>query len=282
MRFPWIALLLGISVLGGVLMAPWISPFPYDQQHLDERLLVPNGTYWMGTDSLGRDLFSRILHGGRMSLGMGLGTTCLTLLFGTFFGMLAGYFGGWTNRAFDRITEALLIFPSLLLAILLTVAVGRGFFGLVLAMSVTAWVPHARMVRNQIQILKQSLLHESAVALGCSNSRILIRHLLPQLTGSQMVSFSLILPQQILVESFLSFMGLGLPPPHASWGGLAHEGMRALEVFPHLIIFPGAFLYLTLQSIQTLSDHLNILLDPRLRTNVVRFPQRGMGALLGS
>jgi oligopeptide transport system permease protein len=261
---PWAALGLGFLILIGTaaILAPWITRFGYAEQMIEHRLQGPSMLHWMGTDGLGRDLYSRVLYGARMSLAVGVVTAVASLLLGTLTGLVAGYFGGWVDELLMRVVDIFYIFPSLLLAILLMLVFGRGPLGIFVAISLTAWVTQARLVRGQVLQAREMAYVESARAMGVSHARILWRHILPNLMGPIIVSLTLQIPTNIMSESFLSFIGLGLQPPFSSWGTLAAEGFRSIRAFPHLMIFPGGVLFLTVLAFNALGDGLRDELDP--------------------
>ncbi len=246
----------------GATFAPTFTRQSYEVQNIDEKLETPNAQHWMGTDTLGRDLYSRIVYGARMSLAVGVLTALLSLSVGTLVGAVAGYRGGKTDSFLMRVVDLFYIFPSLLIAILLTVFFGRGFFGILVALSLTSWVTHARLVRNLVLQAKEMLYVESARALGVRSAAILFRHILPNIMGPIIVSLTFQIPTSIMSESFLSFIGLGLEPPYSSWGTLANEGFRAMKSFPHLILFPGTVLFVTLIAFNALGDGFRDVLDP--------------------
>lgn len=246
----------------GATFAPRFTSQSYEIQNIDEKLQTPNRLHWMGTDTLGRDLYSRVVYGARMSLAVGVLTALLSLSVGTIVGAVAGFRGGKTDSALMRVVDLFYIFPSLLIAILLTVFFGRGFLGILVALSLTSWVTHARLVRNLVLQAKEMLYVESARALGVRSGRILWRHILPNIVGPMIVSLTFQIPTNIMSESFLSFIGLGLEPPYSSWGTLANEGFRAMKSFPHLILFPGAVLFVTLIAFNALGDGIRDVLDP--------------------
>jgi oligopeptide transport system permease protein len=253
--------LLLISFLA--LLAPWVTSFSYEEQNIAARLQGPDWTYWMGTDSLGRDLFSRILYGARMSIAVGICTAAIALVMGTIIGAVSGYFGGWIDALLMRVVEVFTIFPSLLLATLLMLLFGRGFTGILLAIGITAWMGQARLVRGQFLQARELPYVEAARALGLTAAPIIFRHILPNLWGPIIVALTLQIPANIMAESALSFIGLGLQPPFSSWGTLANEGFRAVRTYPHLIVFPGGVLFLTLLAFSYLGDGLRDWLDPR-------------------
>lgn len=249
-----------ISLLAAA--APLVTNFSYEEQRIERRLESPSNDHWMGTDQLGRDLYSRILYGGRLSLAVGIFVALFSLTVGTVTGAIAGYRGGWTDSLLMRIVDLVYMFPSLLIAILLMLLLGRGFLGIFLALGMTAWVTHARLVRAQVLQARELPYVEAARAMGLSAPRILFKHVLPNLWGPMIVSLTVQIPAAIMAESFLSFLGLGLQPPYSSWGTLANEGFRAMKSFPHLIIFPGTVLFATMLAFNYLGDGLRDWLDP--------------------
>ena len=246
--------------------APLVTRYSYEEQNVSEKLETPSARHWMGTDTLGRDLYSRIVYGARMSLAVGVLTALFALVLGTVTGALAGYKGGWVDGLLMRTVDVFYIFPSILLAILLMVLLGRGFAGILLALGLTAWVTQARLVRGQVLQARELAYVEAARALGVAGPAIISRHILPNLWGPIIVSLTFQIPTNIMAESFLSFIGLGLQPPFSSWGTLASEGFRAMKSFPHLIIFPGAVLFVTMLAFNYLGDGLRDALDPRSRS----------------
>lgn len=247
------------------LCAPWVTKRSFEEQNIGAHLQPPSREYIMGTDSLGRDLYSRIIYGARASMAVGIMTALVSVLFGTLYGAISGYAGGWTDEIMMRIVDIFYIFPSLLFAILLMVLVGQGLFGIVLALSFVGWVSIARLTRGQVLQVKEMLHVEAARALGVPDWRILVRHVLPLLWGPVIVALTFQIPTNIMSESFLSFIGLGLQPPSSSWGTLANEGWRGMRSYPHLIFFPGLALFLTMLSFQFMGDGLRDWLDPKSR-----------------
>lgn len=245
------------------LFAPWIAPFPYDQQDMHAILQPPGPEHLLGTDSLGRDLLSRMIYGTRVSLAVGLFTSLISLLVGTLYGAVSGYKGGWTDHALMRFVDVLYAIPDLLLIILITVVIGRGFWGIFLALSLVSWVTVARLVRGEVLKLKEMPYVEAARAVGAGNRRILFRHLLPGLGGLLIVTLTFRIPAAILAESTLSFVGLGLAPPFSSWGVLANEGWTAMRFFPHLMIFPGVAIFVTVLACNLVGDALRDLWEPK-------------------
>lgn len=247
------------------IFAPFVTQHSFEEQNIDQRLIAPSKQYIMGTDSLGRDLFSRVIYGARASMAVGIVTALVSVLLGTFWGAVSGYSGGWIDGLMMRVVDIIYIFPSLLFAILLMVLIGQGLFGIVLALSFVGWVTIARLVRGQVLLVKEMLHVEAARAVGVNSFRIILRHILPLIWGPVIVALTFQIPTNIMSESFLSFIGLGLQPPMSSWGTLANEGWRGMRSYPHLIFFPGLVLFLTMLSFQFLGDGLRDWLDPRSR-----------------
>jgi oligopeptide transport system permease protein len=236
------------------LAAPYITQYSYEAQNIMEKLQGPSLQHWMGTDTLGRDLFSRVVYGARMSMSVGLCTALFGLVVGTSVGAIAGYFGSWIDLFLMSLVDLLYIFPAPLLAILLTLFFGRGFVGILIAIGITSWITQARLVRVQVLQARAMPYVEAAQSVGLGHSRIIMRHILPNILAPILVSLTVQIPTNIMTESFLSFIGLGLQPPHSSWGTLANEGFRAIQSYPHLIIFPGAVLFITMLAFSYLGD----------------------------
>jgi oligopeptide transport system permease protein len=245
------------------IFAPMVTHFSYEEQSIESRMQPPTYTHWMGTDRLGRDLYSRLLYGARMSLAVGVFTALFALVLGTVTGSVSGYYGGRIDAFLMRIVDMFYIFPSLLLAIILGVFFGRGLVGIFLALGLTSWVTQARLVRAQVMQQREMLYVEAARATGVRTWRILLFHILPNLWGPIIVSLTFQIPSNIMAESFLSFLGLGLQPPFSSWGTLANDGRQAMNSAPHLILFPGLILFITLLSFNYLGDGLRDKLDPK-------------------
>ncbi|MBS1959692.1 MAG: ABC transporter permease [Bdellovibrionales bacterium] len=243
--------------------APLFTHYDYDAVSAGPNLIPPNRDFWMGTDVLGRDLYSRILYGARLSLAVGFCTAIFSLLLGTFTGAIAGYFGGKWDKILMSLVDMFYIFPMLLLAILLTLMFGRGFFGIFLAIGMTTWVSQARLVRALVLQARELPFVEAGRAIGLTHGEIIFRHIIPNLWGPMIVSLTFQIPNNILTESFLSFIGLGLQPPYSSWGTLANEGFRGIQSYPHLMIFPGLALFITMLAFHFLGDALRDILDPK-------------------
>jgi len=263
-----VILLLLMAALFGNLLAP----YPYDLQNTAESLSPPGRAHWMGTDELGRDLFSRLIYGTRVSMAVSLLTALSALILGTCYGALSGYVGGRVDNMMMRGVDVIYALPDLLLIILITVVIGRGIAGVFLALSLVGWVTVARLIRGEVLRLKELSYIEAAHALGARRRRILLRHILPNTLGVLVVTLTFRIPSAILAESTLSFIGLGLTPPAASWGTLANEGWKALKFYPHLIIFPSLAIFITMLAFNFLGDGLRDALDPG--RNVIPGPVR--------
>jgi oligopeptide transport system permease protein len=243
--------------------APWVSPYSYETQNTLNTLASPSFSHLMGTDRLGRDLFSRLIYGARVSLFIGVFTTLLALLVGTIYGSISGYVGGRLDGFMMRVVDVVFALPDMLMIILITVLVGRGVLGMFLALTLVSWVTVARLVRGEVLRIKEKNFIEAARALGASSSRILIKDILPNILGLIVVTLTFRIPAAILAESTLSFIGLGVAPPFSSWGTMANEGWKSIKFYPHLILFPSLAIFLTILSFNFLGDRFRDYLDPR-------------------
>ena len=261
-----------LAVIGGALLAgltilciagPWFLRMSYQEQNLDLGAAAPSAAHWFGTDTLGRDLFVRLLYGGRISLGVGLCATFVALTIGVIYGAIAGYLGGKIDATMMRLVDIIYALPFTIFVILLMVFFGRNIILLFVAIGAVEWLTMARIVRSQIMALKKMEFIEAARSLGLSNTRIIFRHLLPNALGPIIVYTTLTIPAVMLLEAFLSFLGLGVQPPMSSWGTLIKDGAEKMEEFPWLLIFPGSIFSLTLFSLNFLGDGLRDALDVR-------------------
>lgn len=255
-----------LTVILAAVFAPWAAPYSYESQDTLSSLSPPDFKHWMGTDRLGRDLFSRIVYGARVSLSVGFATTLLAVLIGTLYGAVSGYAGGKTDHFMMRVVDVVFALPDLLLIILITVVIGRGVFGIFLALSLVSWVTVARLVRGEVLRIKEFAFVEAAKALGAGDARILRHEILPNIWGLLIVTISFRIPVAILSESTLSFIGLGIAPPFSSWGTLANDGWMAIKFYPHLIFFPSMSIFATILSFNFLGEGLRDALDPRSRS----------------
>src|SRR5690554_663922 len=245
------------------LITPWIAPYEYQEQNLLLGASSPSAQHWLGTDTLGRDQFTRILYGSRISLMVGFVATAVALGIGVLWGATAGYLGGRVDNALMRIVDVLYALPFTIFIILLTVIFGSSMLLLFLAIGAVEWLTMARIVRGQVLSIKRQEFIEAAVSMGLSPWQIIRRHLIPNVLGPVIVYTTLTIPSVILLESFLSFLGLGIQPPQSSWGSLISNGVDTMEEYPWLLLFPGITLSLTLFSLNFLGDGLRDALDPR-------------------
>ena len=250
-----------ISLL--TLLGPEIVTFSYEDQNLNRTFAPPGAESLFGTDNLGRDLFARVLHGGRISLAVGFLATSVSLIIGVAYGMTSGYLGGKMDALMMRFVDILYSLPFTIFVILLMVLFGRNFILLFVAIGAVEWLTMARITRAQTLSLKQAEFIEAARALGYSHSRVLFRHILPNLLGPVIVYATLTVPAVMLLEAVLSFLGLGVQAPMSSWGSLIKEGSEKMDIAPWLIFFPGVFFSLTLLALNFLGDGLRDALDPR-------------------
>ena len=227
--------------------------------------VAPDLAHWFGTDALGRDLLSRTLYGGRISMMVGFVATLVSLLIGVSYGAFSGYKGGRTDEAMMRVVDVLYSLPYIFLVILLLVFFSRSLLMLFVALGLVQWLTMSRIVRGQVLSLKQQTFVEAARALGASDRRIVFAHLVPNTLGPVIVYATLTVPAVMLQEAFLSFLGLGVQPPDASWGTLINEGRQVMTIFPWLVIFPGLALASTLFAFNFLGDGLRDALDPQSR-----------------
>ena len=237
--------------------------YSYEQQNLALGPVPPSRAHWLGTDPLGRDLLARLLYGGQISLMVGLLATAVSLVIGVTYGAISGFAGGKTDMALMRLVDILYALPFTIFVILLMVFFGQNIFLLFVAIGAVEWLTMARIVRGQVMAIKQQEFVEAARALGLRRRRILFRHILPNLLGPIIVYATLTVPEVMLLEAFLSFLGLGVQPPHSSWGVLIKEGAEVMEEYPWLLIYPGAVMALTLFSVNFLGDGLRDALDVR-------------------
>ena len=244
-------------------LAPLFLKQSYETQNLSLGATPPSAQHWLGTDTLGRDLFVRILYGGRVSLSVGLCATAVALVIGVIYGAIAGFLGGKIDIFMMRIVDIIFALPFTVFVILLMVFFGRKFVLLFVAIGAVQWLVMARIVRGQVMSIRKQEFIEAAEALGLSKLRIIFRHIIPNALGPIIVYATLTVPAVMLLEAFLSFLGLGVQPPMSSWGVLIKEGADSMEEFPWLLIFPGLALALTLFSLNFLGDGLRDALDPR-------------------
>ncbi len=251
------------------LFAPWIAPQDPAQIDLPARLMGPSASHWFGTDELGRDILSRIIYGARISMLVGSCVVAASLTLGLIFGSIASYYGGVTDRVLNVVVmNAFMSFPGILLAIAFVAFLGPGIFNLILALSIGGWVGYARLVRAQVLAVREREFVEAARALGASDLRIIVRHILPNIIQPIIVQAAIGMAGAILAEATMSFLGLGVPPPAASWGSMLNDGRSHLFDSPHLVLFPAAAVMLAVLSFNFIGDGLRDYLDPRSRIAV--------------
>ena len=245
------------------LLTPWIAPYSYQAQDLELGASPPSAAHWLGTDIFGRDLLTQIMYGGRISLAVGFVATSVALLIGVTWGAIAGYVGGRTDAVMMRLVDILYALPFMIFIVLLSVVFGRNMLLLFLAIGAVEWLTMARIMRGQVQSLRQQEFVEAAISLGLPPATLIRRHVVPNALGPIIVYTTLTIPNVMLLEAFLSFLGLGIQPPQTSWGLLISYGAETMEEYPWLLIFPGLALALTLFSLNFLGDGLRDALDVR-------------------
>ena len=245
------------------LLGPLFSAYGYEEQRLDLGASPPGAKHWLGTDTLGRDLLVRTLTGGRVSLGVGLAATFVALTIGVVYGAVAGFVGGKRDAFMMRVVDIMYSLPFPIFVILLMVFFGRNIILLFVAIGAVEWLTMARIVRSQVMAVKRMEFIEAARSLGYGRRRIIFRHILPNILGPVIVYTTLTIPAVMLLEAFLSFLGLGVQPPMSSWGVLIKDGAEKMEEFPWLLVFPAALFSATLLSLNFVGDGLRDALDVR-------------------
>ena len=264
------AMIGGITILLLIILAvfaPWIAPYSYSYQNLDIGASPPSAEHLLGTDVLGRDLLSRLLYGARISLLVGFVATGVALVIGVSWGIIAGYFGGRVDSIMMRIVDVLYGLPFIIFIILLMVIFGRNIWLLFAAIGAVEWLTMARIVRAQVIGLKNQEFVQAAQVMGVSNFSMFRRHILPNILGPIAVYATLTIPQVMLLEAFLSFLGLGIQPPMSSWGTLIRYGVESMEEHYWLLIYPGLTFTITLFALNFLGDGLRDALDPKTSDN---------------
>ncbi|NKB37323.1 MAG: ABC transporter permease subunit [Gammaproteobacteria bacterium] len=245
------------------LLTPWIAPYSYFEQNLDLGATPPDADHWLGTDTLGRDLLTRIMYGSRISLMVGFLATAVALTIGVLWGTVSGFFGGRVDAFMMRTVDILYALPFTIFIILLMVVFGRNILLLFMAIGAVEWLTMARIVRGQVLSIRQQEYIDAAITMGLPKAQIMWRHVIPNTLGTIIIYATLTIPNVILLESFLSFLGLGVQPPQSSWGLLISYGVETMEEYPWLLFFPALVLSLTLFSLNFLGDGLRDALDPK-------------------
>jgi peptide/nickel transport system permease protein len=258
-------LLVLILLYAMALLAPWLATHPYDAVNTGDRFLGPSAQYWLGTDHLGRDIWSRIVWGSRISLSVGFVSAGVAIVVGTGLGAVAGYFGGWVDSVISRITEVVVSMPQFILLLALAAVLPRSIWSIMLIIGLTSWPSIARIVRGEVLSLRERDFTEAARALGATDWRIIWRQILPNAMAPIIVSTTLRIGHAILAESSLGFLGLGTPPPFPSWGSIVAGGKDYLREAPWIALGPGLFIFLTVLSFNFVGDGLRDALDPKLK-----------------
>jgi len=270
-----------LGTIGGVIVllllftgifADLLAPYAYDESHLVDRLAPPSAKYLLGTDNLGRDLLSRVIYGARISMYVGLGASLLGVVFSAVVGLISGYLGGKADIIIQRFVDAALSFPMLVMTITLMSLLGPGLIQVILVLGIWGGIAWIRVVRSAVIAIKENVYLEAATAIGCPTSRIIMRHVLPNIMPVLIIIFSIDMAANILGEASLSFLGFGIPPPTPSWGGmLSGIGRTYMYEAPWLAIWPGVALSVAVYGINMWGDAVRDLLDPKLRGGVGRY-----------
>jgi oligopeptide transport system permease protein len=264
-RLAMAGLIILLALILLALIAPLVSNFDYQTQDLKIKNQPPNSLHWFGTDDFGRDLWTRIWWGTRISLLIGITAALIDLVVGVLYGGISAYYGGKIDDAMQRVIEIVVSIPYLIIAVLMIMVIGPGIPTIILAYAITGWVPMARLVRAQMLSLKEQEFVLAARTLGAGPWRIILRHLVPNALGIIIVQITFVVPSAIFVEAFLSFIGLGIRPPLASLGNLLSDGANYLRFYPHRLIYPTVVFSLILLSFNLLGDGLRDALDPKMR-----------------
>jgi peptide/nickel transport system permease protein len=252
-------------ILAASLLAPLLAPYSYDQINLPGRLQLPSNQHWLGTDELGRDILSRLLYGGRVSFFVSFVVVVLSMITGVAIGLISGFYGGWLDEVLMRLADIFLAFPGILLAIALMAVLGPSLQNVVIALVTIGWISYARLARSLTLKLRELDFVRASVNLGAGTFRILFHHILPNVIPTLIVQASFSFAGVILAESSLSFLGLGVQPPHPSWGTMLNEGKNHLLDAPYLMMFPGLSIFASVLSFNLLGDALRDRLNPRFR-----------------
>ena len=247
------------------LLAPVLTGYSYEQQDLAARLAAPSAAHWLGTDEAGRDLLTRLLYGSRVSLLVGVVPTVISMLAGAALGIVAGYIGGRADAVIMRLADVMLAFPSMLLAMVIMYTLGEGIINIFIALALVNWASVARIVRAETLKLRETEYVESARVSGVRRGRVMLRHIFPNCIPDIIVLFTLNIPSAILSESSLSFLGIGIRPPQASWGLMVNVGRQYLYTQPWLSLIPGAAIMIIVLAFNFLGDGLRDVLDPHLK-----------------
>ena len=260
-----------ILLLTGI-FANFIAPHGMNVSNMQNILAPPSIHFWLGTDNLGRDLLSRVIFGARISVIVGLAATSLGTVISTFIGVVSGFFGGTFDLIVQRFVDAVICIPMLMIVMIVMSMVGPGMLQLVIVLGIYGGINTSRVIRSAVIGIKENVYLQASKAIGCSNTRILTKHILPNIMAPLIVGFTTYLPGVILAEASLSFLGYGIPPPSPSWGGmLSATGLEYMYLSPWMVIWPGLALTITVYGVNIFGDALRDILDPRLRGGIGRY-----------
>ena len=276
----WIKLVMKkpLGMVGGIItllllltgiFADFLAPYGMNESHTGDLLVEPSAKYWMGTDNVGRDILSRVIFGARISVIIGLAASTIATILNLIIGIVSGYIGGKLDLILQRAVDTLMCFPSLILLMVFMSIIGPGIWQIIIVLGIVWGIIASRVIRSAVIGIKQDEYIAAAVAIGCSHTRIFIRHILPNIMAPTIILFSIRLPQVILTEAALSFLGYGIPPPFPSWGGmLSGSGRNYMFQAPWMAIWPGMALAIVVYGVNMFGDAVRDLLDPRLRGGV--------------
>ncbi|MFC1860597.1 ABC transporter permease [Chloroflexota bacterium] len=264
-----------LILLATGIFANLLAPYGMNESHVYDALTAPSAKYWLGTDNLGRDILSRVIFGARISVIVGLAGSGIAALLSVFIGILSGYIGGKFDLIVQRFVDALMCFPGLILLMVLMSIIGTGVLQVIIVLGFRWGVTGSRVIRGATISIKENVYVEAAKSIGCSTTRILIRHILPNIMAPVIVLFTTRVPNVILVEAALSFLGFGIPPPTASWGGMLSGNARMyMFMAPWMAVWPGLALAFVVYGVNIFGDAVRDLLDPRLRGGIGRYGVR--------
>ena len=267
-----VGLVITLLLLLTGIFANFIAPYGMNQNNMQNILAPPSIHFLLGTDNLGRDLLSRVIYGARISVIVGLAATSLGTIISTIIGVMCGYFGGTFDLIVQRFVDAVICIPMLMLVMIVMSMVGPGMLQLIIVLGIYGGINTSRVIRSAVIGIKENVYLQAAEAIGCSNTRILTRHILPNIMAPLIVAFTTYLPGVILTEASLSFLGYGIPPPAPSWGGmLSATGLEYMYLSPWMVIWPGLALTVTVYGVNIFGDALRDILDPRLRGGIGRY-----------
>ena len=252
------------SLIIMAIIGPYLNSYTYFDTHLELKNLSPSTKFWFGTDELGRDVFTRIWYGARISLSIGIAAAVIDIIIGMIYGAIAALFGKYVDEIMMRVADIIATIPYLLAVILLIVFMSPGILTILIALTITGWINMARIVRAQILSLKKMPFVEAAIVMGASNFRIIFKHLLPNCMGSIITTMTISIPLAIFTEAFLSFLGLGIQAPISSWGVMVNDGLYALRYYPWRLFFPAFMICLTMLAFNLLADGIRDIFDPKM------------------